>query len=73
MDEGNVPVAPSLYFSDFVNEKNVLDRSTAKKMTHRLLLACEEVYVFGDKTKEMKEILEEAQAEAMKITDVPLW
>ena len=48
--KGKIPLAPHLYFPQFVSEAT--DRDKAMNMNFKLLSLCSEVWVFGDKTTE---------------------
>ena len=55
---GNVPVAPHIYFPNFLDEKNSNERMTGIEMGLELMDTCDMVYVFGfeitEHAKEMK-------------------
>lgn len=59
---GNVPVAPHIYFPNFLDEKNSNERMTGIAMGLELMDMCDEVYVFGfDITEGMKFELDHAK------------
>ena len=48
--EGRIPLAPHLYFPQFLSESS--ERETAFRMNFELLKLCEEIWVFGDDLSE---------------------
>lgn len=49
VDEGYIPIAPHIYFSQFMNEHSPRERNLALFMDTVLLTKCAELWVFGDK------------------------
>lgn len=56
VNDGRIPIAPHLYFPQFVSEKT--ERETAFRMNYELLKLCGEMWVFGVERSEgmMREI-----------------
>ena len=50
VEQGKLPIAPHLYFPQFLSEATELDM--AMRMNFELLKLCDEVWVFGDKITE---------------------
>ena len=48
--EGRIPLAPHLYFPQFLSESS--ERETAFRMNFELLKLCAEIWVFGDDLSE---------------------
>ncbi len=48
--EGCIPLAPHLYFPQFLSESS--ERETAFRMNFELLKLCDEIWVFGDDLSE---------------------
>lgn len=46
-DRGCLPVAPHLYFPQFLNEHDPIERNTGIKCGIALMQLCQEVWVFG--------------------------
>lgn len=47
MEEGFLPVAPHLYFPQFLDDTLPEERETGLRICERLLCRCREVWVFG--------------------------
>ena len=45
--EGHVPIAPHLYFSEFLDDEVPEDREAGIRMGQEVLKICDEVWVFG--------------------------
>jgi len=52
VDLGYIPIAPHIYFSQFMNDHNPDDRRKALEMNKKLLEFCDELWIFGDKITE---------------------
>ena len=50
VEQGKLPIAPHLYFPQFLSEAT--ERDKAMRMNFELLKLCDEVWVFGDKITE---------------------
>ena len=60
---GCIPIAPHLFFPQFLNDDNPEERELALSMNKELILRCDEVWVFGDTvSKGMAEEIEFARA-----------
>lgn len=46
-EEGHIPIAPHLFFSAFLDERNPEGRKTGMRMGMELLGKCDEIWVFG--------------------------
>ena len=56
LERGYIPLAPHVYFSQFMDDRNPEDRRKALEMNKRLMEFCDELWVFGDEmTEGMKE------------------
>ena len=65
---GRVPVAPHLYFPQFLNEENPHERMNGIEMGLELMNVCDEVYVFGFTiTEGMKFELEHARKKCIPV------
>ncbi len=59
VDMGHIPVAPHVYFSQFMDDSNPQDRRKALEMNKKLLEFCDELWVFGSEiTEGMREEIE---------------
>ena len=57
---GYIPIAPHIYFSQFMDDLNPDDRRKALEMNKKLLEFCDELWIFGNEiTEGMKEEIEE--------------
>ena len=66
IDAGHIPIAPHYFYSDFLKDKIPEQRAKALEIGLRLLLMCDEVWVFGEIISEgMKD--EIARAEELGI------
>ena len=54
VDEGNLPIAPHIYFTQFMDDNNVEDRIKALEMNKALITICDCLYVYGEKSSGMK-------------------
>ncbi len=52
VDLGYIPIAPHIYFSQFMDDLNPDDRRKALDMNKKLLEFCDELWIFGDKITE---------------------
>lgn len=52
IEQGDIPVAPHLYFPQFVNDNDLKEREQALKIGLRLINYCSEVWVYGEKISE---------------------
>ena len=52
VDLGYIPIAPHIYFSQFMNDLDPKDRERALEMNKKLLEFCDELWIFGDKITE---------------------
>lgn len=50
--EGYIPIAPHLYFTEFLNDKNKKERSLGLQLGLEVLRHCNEVWVFGNEISE---------------------
>lgn len=48
MDKGSIPLAPHLFFPQFMDDKNGQERELAMFMNMALMSKCAEVWVFGE-------------------------
>lgn len=46
--EGDLPIAPHIYFTQFMNDNNEDQRKLALEFNTQLIDFCDEMYVFGD-------------------------
>lgn len=51
-DKGYIPIAPHLYFTQFLNDDNPIDRSHGLWMGRQLLEECAEVWVYANEVTE---------------------
>ncbi len=59
VDTGHIPIAPHIYFSQFMDDLNPRDRRKALEMNKKLLEFCDELWIFGNEiTEGMKEEIE---------------
>jgi len=59
VDMGYIPIAPHVYFPQFIDDGNPEDRRKALEMNKRLMKFCDELWVFGDRiTEGMQEEIE---------------
>lgn len=54
-EEGCLPIAPHLLFPQFLNEDSLKERTDGISMGLKLLLDCDEVWVFGETTEGMEQ------------------
>ena len=53
IDEGFLPVAPHIYFTQFLDDKDKEQRITGMSAGMQLLMECSELWVFGCPTEGM--------------------
>ena len=67
---GQIPIAPHLYFTRFLNDDNQVEREDGLQMGLKLLSMCDEMWVFdGDISKGMKQEIEFATKHNIPITE----
>ncbi len=49
LKKGAIPLAPHLYFPQFMNDMNHTERESAMEMNMQLMELCDEIWVFGDR------------------------
>ena len=52
LERGYIPIAPNVYFSQFMNDLNPEDRRKVLEMNKKLLDFCDELWIFGDEITE---------------------
>lgn len=68
VDTGYIPIAPHIYFPQFMNEYNPRERNLSLFMDIVLLSKCAELWVFGDTvSKGMSVEIERARRKGQKI------
>ena len=66
--QGYIPIAPHIYFTRFLDERNPKDRERGLFMGHVMLTKCVELWVFGDRiTLGMEREIAKAGERAMPI------
>lgn len=68
VDEGCIPIAPHIYFTQFLDDADERQRTTGIEAGIELLLECDEVWVFGEPTEGMRKEIECAQ-----YNDIPVY
>jgi len=59
LEKGCIPIAPHVYFSQFMDDNNPADRRKALEMNKKLLKFCDELWIFGNEiTEGMREEIE---------------
>lgn len=62
VDRGYLPIAPQLYFSQFMDCGDDRDQNTVISMNSMLMKKCAEVWVFGDRlSKQMESEIKKAE------------
>lgn len=61
-----IPITPHLYFTAFLDDRRILERTAGMRMGVELLALCDEMWLFGDKISEGMET-EIAIAQNLKI------
>ena len=67
VDNGFIPVAPHIYFTQFLDDSVEKERKTGIEAGIQLMLECDEVWVFGGPTEGMRKEMECAEKHGMKI------
>ena len=65
MEQGGIPFAPHLLFTQFLDEENAAERRQGLRMGMEMLKLCDELWAFGEPTEGMR--MEIAQAERLGI------
>lgn len=69
VQEDYIPIAPHLYFTQFLNDDNILDRANGLQMGKDLMELCSEMWVFADEVTEgMIEEIRYANEAGIEIT-----
>lgn len=56
VSEGHIPIAPHLYFTQFMNDDVVDERNKAFEMNLKLLDLCDEMWVYGQEISDGMQI-----------------
>ena len=68
--QGYIPIAPHIYFTRFLDDRNPAERALGLFMGHVMLTKCVELWVFGDRiTPGMEREIAKAGERAMQIRD----
>lgn len=67
VDEGCIPVAPHIYFTQFLDDSVEKERKAGIEAGIQLMLECDEVWVFGEPTEGMRQEIECAVSHGRKI------
>ena len=70
MEQGGIPFAPHLLFTQFLSEDKAAERRRGLWMGMEMLRLCDELWAFGEPTEGMR--MEIAQAERLGIPSVAL-
>ena len=70
-EAGAVPIAPHLYFSSYLDDRNPEDRVVGMAMGLHILKRCDELWVFGTPTEGMRKEIEMATDINMPILYMP--
>lgn len=49
VDQGHIPITPHIYFTQFLDDTDPEERQLGMDMGIKLLFACDELWVFGDR------------------------
>lgn len=72
VQRGHIPVAPHLFFPQFLDDKNPEERKLGMSMAKNLLKDCEELWVFsGILSEGMKTEIELANKLGIEIVNIP--
>lgn len=66
-----IPIAPHLYFTQFMDDNNPLERKMGMEMGVDILNICDELWVFGEPTEGMKAEIKVAESIGMPIQYKP--
>ena len=69
VDDGFIPVAPHIYFTQFLDDSVENERKAGIEAGIQLMLECDEMWVFGEPTEGMSKEIECARSHEMKITN----
>lgn len=67
VDDGFIPVAPHIYFTQFLDDSIENERKAGIEAGIQLMLECDEMWVFGEPTEGMRKEIECARNHEMKI------
>ena len=67
VDNGFIPVAPHIYFTQFLDDSVEEERKAGIEAGIQLMLECDEVWVFGESTEGMRHEIECAEKHDKKI------
>ena len=67
VDDGFIPVAPHIYFTQFLDDSVENERKAGIEAGIQLMLECDEMWVFGEPTEGMMKEIECARSHEMKI------
>lgn len=69
MEQGVIPIAPHIYFTQFLNDDIEEERNLGMEAGLQLLLECSEIWVYGTPTEGMKKEIEYAKEYGIKIVN----
>ena len=67
VDDGFLPVAPHIYFTQFLDDKDSSQRTIGTSAGMQLLMECSELWVFGCPTEGMKKEIECAEKNSIPV------
>ena len=70
VEEGSIPFAPNLYFSQFMSDDDPEERQLRKQFGLSFLRYCDELWCFGKPTRTMESEIAEATRLGLKIVQI---
>ena len=67
LDKGYLPIAPHVYFTQFLNDRRPAERAQGLELGLELLNICNEIWVFGAASEGMKAEIDLAESLRMEI------
>lgn len=67
VDHGGIPLAPHIYFTQFMDDSNVYERQLGMRFGNVLMDRCQEVWVFGDLSEGMRAEVERAKKHRKRV------
>ena len=67
VNEGFIPVAPHIYFTQFLDDSVEKERKAGIEAGIQLMLECDEVWVFGEPTEGMRQEIECAERNGIPV------
>ena len=63
---GHIPIAPHIYFTQFLDDNNSQEREIGMEMGRKLLEICDEIWIYGEPTEGMLQEIKQFKGKKVK-------